>query len=134
MDSQTKSYSDRSGHPGNQVGIRGFQDQMVMVAHQAKRMDLPIGLLTGLGQRLEEVVPVHIVEEDVVALVAAAHHVIHSPGVLKSKLARHAEDLNPSGQPVKSEAGLFLRSDPADAYFVPNSRLPVSDGSFVRRL
>ena len=35
-------------------------------------MDLPIGLLTGLGQRLEEVVPVHIVEEDVVALVAAA--------------------------------------------------------------
>ena len=62
---------------------------MVMIPHQAKRMNLPVGLKTGLSEGPEEVIPVHVVKEDVVALVATAHDVIHRTRVLQSHLARH---------------------------------------------
>jgi len=38
------------------------RDQMEVIAHQAIGMALPTGLLRSLGQRLEEIVPVHLVE------------------------------------------------------------------------
>ena len=40
----------------------------------------PVGLLARLGQGPNEVVPVHVVQEDVLTLVPAAHDVIHRPG------------------------------------------------------
>ncbi len=66
--------SDRNG--ADQVGIGGFQNEMIMVAHQAIRVHLPIGFLTRLREGLDEVVPVHVVQKDVLALVATAHDVI----------------------------------------------------------
>jgi len=56
------------GHASNQIRIRCLQDRVVVVAHQAKGMYLPTGFLTRLGQSFDEVVPVHIPQEDVVAL------------------------------------------------------------------
>jgi hypothetical protein len=52
-------------------------------------MHLPVGLLTPFGQCLDKVVPIHIVEENVIALVATAHHVIHGTRVLDSRSTRH---------------------------------------------
>ena len=45
-----------------------LQNQVIVVAHEAKGMNLPLGLLARLGQGLGEVVPVHAVEEDVFTL------------------------------------------------------------------
>jgi hypothetical protein len=50
---------------------------MIVVAHQAIGMRLPAGPLAGLSQGLYEVVPIHVIEENVVALIATAHDVIH---------------------------------------------------------
>ena len=44
-------------------------------------MDLPPGLPTRLRHRFDKVVFVHIAKEDVVALVATAHHMIHGARV-----------------------------------------------------
>ena len=77
-------------HPRHQIRVRGFQDMMEMVAHQAVGMDSPTGLLTGFGQRLEEIVTIHLVQEDVFPAVAPAHHMVDGPGILNSDFARHA--------------------------------------------
>jgi hypothetical protein len=60
-----------------------------MTAHQAKGMHQSVGPQTSLGEGPDEVVQVHIVEENVIALVATAHQVIHGPGILHSHFARH---------------------------------------------
>ena len=48
-------------HPGHQIGVGGLDDEMVMIAHQAEGMDLPTRPLASLGQRLEEIVAIHVV-------------------------------------------------------------------------
>ena len=40
-------------HAAHQVGVGRFQHQMVMIAHQTIRVNLPIGFLAGLGQRFQ---------------------------------------------------------------------------------
>jgi len=89
-----------------------------MVEHQAIRMHLPAGLLTGLGQCLDEVVPVDVVQENVVALVPTAHDVIHRSGILNSKLARHGGSMEEAGLMVKTKWWIFLRSDPIELFHV----------------
>ena len=78
-------------HPRHQVRFRGFQHQVVVIGHQTIRMHLPIGFLARLGQRLDEVLPVHVVQENLLPPVATAHHVIHGPRILDAQLARHAD-------------------------------------------
>src|ERR1043166_7073959 len=42
------------GHSRHQIGVRGLQHQVVVIAHQTKGMNLPSGLPARLGQGLEE--------------------------------------------------------------------------------
>ena len=52
--------------------------------------------------------PVHIVQEDVIALVATAHQVIHGAGILDSHFARHdAKGLAKPNQKVKPESKIY---------------------------
>ena len=52
-------------------------------------MHLPAGLLAGLSQGFNEVLPVNVVQDYLLAPVALAHNVIHGPGVLNAQFARH---------------------------------------------
>ena len=52
------------GQTGDEVWAWRFEHQVVLVAHQTKGVDLPAGLLAGLGQCLEEIMPAHIIEEN----------------------------------------------------------------------
>ena len=62
---------------------------MIMIGHGAISMHLPAGLLAGLSQGFNEVLPVNVVQEYLLAPVALAHNVIHGPGVLNAQFARH---------------------------------------------
>ena len=62
---------------------------MIMVPHEAVGMRLPPGFLAGLGQSLEKVVAVHVIQENVISPIASAHDVVHCAGVLHAQLARH---------------------------------------------
>jgi hypothetical protein len=53
-------------------------------------MNLPARLLAGLGQGLDEIMPIHIVQEDLIPPVATTHEMIHGPRVFKAEFARHA--------------------------------------------
>lgn len=45
-------------------------------------MDLPAGLSAGLGQRLEEILPVHFVHKNVLSAIAPAHDMVDGSGLL----------------------------------------------------
>ena len=77
------------GHPGDQVCVGGFQHQMIVVAHQAIGMHLPAGLLARLGEGFYKIVTVHVIEEDVLAPVTPAHHMVHGAGIFNASLACH---------------------------------------------
>jgi hypothetical protein len=95
------------GHAGDQVSIGRLHDHVVMVAHQAIRMNLPISLLACFGQRLEEVLSVHVIEEAVFAPIPTAHHMVHRTRILHPQLARHeaiAGAIRPQSSTPKSKS------------------------------
>jgi hypothetical protein len=53
--------------------------------------------LAGFCQWLQEVVAVHIREEDLLLAIAAAHDVIHGSGILEAQFVRHAATLSADG-------------------------------------
>ena len=69
-------------HAGDQIGVRRFQHQMIMVAHQTIRVNPPVRFLAGFRQRLEEILPIHIIQKYILPPVPPAHDMIHRPGIL----------------------------------------------------
>ena len=63
------------------LGVGRFQHQMVMIAPQTIRVNLPIGFLAGLGQRFQEILPVHAIQEYILTSVTPAHDMIHRPRI-----------------------------------------------------
>jgi hypothetical protein len=53
-------------------------------------MRLPSGLLTRFGKGLEEIVPVNVMQEDVLTSVSATHDVVHGTWIFNAQLARHS--------------------------------------------
>jgi hypothetical protein len=77
------------GHAGHEVRIRRLDHQVVVVAHQAKGMDLPAAFLASLGQRLEKILPIYVVQVDVLPTVPTAHDVVHCSWILNAHLPWH---------------------------------------------
>jgi hypothetical protein len=68
-----------------------------MVGHQATGMNLPVRRLAGFRQRLEKILPVHIVQENILPPVAAAHDMVHGARILNAQFAWH--ELAACGKP-----------------------------------
>ena len=81
-------------------------------------MDLPLRLLAGFGQRLDKILPVDVVEEDLGApacpaiarrrRIATAHHMIHGPSVFQAWFTRHTSGLHPTRRAVKQDMRMFM--------------------------
>ena len=71
-------------HPGHQVGLGRLQHQVKVVAHQAIRVHLPAGLLTGRRQRLQQPLPVLVIPKDRLPPVAPIHHMIDRPWIFRA--------------------------------------------------
>ena len=74
---------------------------MEVIAHETVGMHLEIRLLTGLGQRLEEILAIHLIVEDVLPAIATTHDVVDGTGIFNAHLARHGSSVPAFGQPVK---------------------------------
>jgi hypothetical protein len=57
-------------------------------------MHLPVRLLTSLRKSLEEILPVHVVQVDVLAPIAPAHYVADGAGIFDAQLSRHGATSN----------------------------------------
>jgi hypothetical protein len=65
---------------------------MEMMAHEAIRVDQPIGLHAGLVEGAEEQLVIHIVAEDGFASIPSIHDVVDRSGVLEPQLTSHTEN------------------------------------------
>jgi hypothetical protein len=52
-------------------------------------MHLPISLLASLRQRFEKILPIHVVQKNILLPVSAAHHVIHGSRIFNAQFSRH---------------------------------------------
>jgi hypothetical protein len=61
---------------------------------------LPTGFPAGFGQGLDEVMPAHIVEENILPPVSPAHNMMQRPGIFNPSFARHFFLINLITSPV----------------------------------
>jgi hypothetical protein len=90
-----------------------------MVAHQTIGVHLPTGLLTRLRQGLKEIVPIHVIQINVLSAISPAHDVIHRAGILDAHLPWHDATLVNSASIVKANKGSKSRSDPFSGAIQP---------------
>jgi hypothetical protein len=93
--------AQQPSHPRHQVGFRRLDYQMKMIAHEAIRMNLKAGFLTRLRQGFQEILTIHIVQENVLAAISAAHEVVDGPLILHSHFTRHNSE--PANSRVPSQ-------------------------------
>ena len=55
----------------------GVGSEVIVIAHQAKSMHFPSGFLAGFGQRLEEIVSINVIDENVLPSVSPIHNVVN---------------------------------------------------------
>ena len=87
-------------------------------------MHLPCGFLASLGEGLEQILPIYVVQTDFLPTVSPAHHVIHGPGVLDAQLARH-------GATLRESSGLSREIEKIEAwplFRIPTPRLVANEG------
>jgi hypothetical protein len=77
---------DRAG----QMGVRQFQQQMIMVGHQDIRVEPHAKQAHHFLQQLEKTTAVLVIAEDVAPLVATGRHMTPPAGAFDSQSSRHA--------------------------------------------
>jgi hypothetical protein len=114
-------------HTVREVGLRRFNDQVVVVAHQAADMDPPLVALHDAVEDVEEDDAVEVVQHDRRVVVAARADVVEGAGGEVTARARHSPTL-PLGRRV-SGALHTLGAGPQRPRHVPGTRLgPVGYG------
>jgi hypothetical protein len=71
-------------------------------------MHFPAGFLAGFGQGLEEIVPVNVIQEDILTPVSTTHDVVHCTRVFNAQLARHALPCAESAAQVKQKTKEYM--------------------------
>jgi hypothetical protein len=69
---------------GHQIAFRGLDDQMKMVFHQTKGMNLEAGFLAGLAQGFDEIMAIGLIKEDGFTTICQAQDMIDRAGVLNA--------------------------------------------------
>ena len=96
-------YSQQPFHPRHQIGLRRFDHQVKVIAHQAPGMDLPTGFRTGLMQGGQKPLVIQAVAKNLVPPISATHHMINRPGILNPQRSWHALILSNYRKSVNSE-------------------------------
>src|SRR5439155_7992323 len=60
-----------------------------MVFHEARSMHLPACLLARLSQSFQKVLPIHIIDENLLASIISAHDMVNRAGIFNAQLAGH---------------------------------------------
>jgi len=93
--------AEQPTHFLDQIRIGGLYDQVKVIAHQAIAVELPAGLLTRCGQSVEEVLPVNVIQENVLRAISSAYHMVNGTGELNADFARH-EPIKACGSQVQA--------------------------------
>jgi hypothetical protein len=83
---------------------RGFEEEVVVIAHEHEGMHPPAGPSTGFTQRLQEPLPLPVVAEDRFAPVSAIEHMVERSGEFDAGFAGHATGLPQAAAPVHPQS------------------------------
>jgi hypothetical protein len=76
-------------HAEGKVAVRGLDEKMVMVGHEAVGVAEPIIAFVNMLEGVQEVQAVSVILEDWLLLIAAGRHVIDCAGVFDAKRTGH---------------------------------------------
>jgi hypothetical protein len=88
-------------HPATEIGFRGLDEQVIVVAHQAIGVATPMVLFDLASEQVEKPHAVGVVGEDILPGIATRSHVIDGAGELKAELAGHDRILPSASYKVK---------------------------------
>jgi len=98
-------------HARHQIRLRGFNNQVEMIAHKTKGMNLPAGLGARLTERGDETLAIFIIKEDGFAPISTIHQVIEGTLVFYAQLAGHALTLGRESAHSQEPTPLLFRTD-----------------------
>ena len=78
-------------HAAGEIGLRGFEQQMIVVIHQAVRMAAPPEAIDDMGQSLQKQGTVPIIRDDGLAGVAATGDMAHGTRIFHAQRSSHEE-------------------------------------------
>jgi len=88
-------------HAGDEIGPRGFQQEMIMIGRQDPGMDPPAGFAARLRQGAQEKAMVALIAKDAFPPVAPRHDVVKSARILDADAARHGENMALASNGIK---------------------------------
>ena len=100
-------------HPRHEVGVRGLDQQMVMIAHQHQRVDPPARAQARLAQRGQETRAIRVVAKDRLTAVPAIEHMIDGPLEFDACFASHAISRSPFTPALSKQKEQLSQTDPA---------------------
>ena len=77
-------------HPRNQIGLRRFQQQVEVVAHEHPSVNPPSMAFTNLCESEHKRLPVVVRLKNNLAAITTRHHMVNRPGILESCRSCHA--------------------------------------------
>src|SRR4051794_33728446 len=93
-------------HSRHQVGARGFDHEMKMIAHQTPGMQLAVCLGARPAQRLQEESSIRRIAKDILPAIAAIHHVIDCARVFDPEGTRHRASMLSTSAEMCQSSGL----------------------------
>ncbi|MDA1276386.1 MAG: hypothetical protein O2960_20405 [Verrucomicrobia bacterium] len=99
-------------HPRNEIPSWRLDDNVKVVVHQAKRVDMPGGLLSSLAESLEKALSIDVVRKNRLATVFAVHHMANGSGKFYALWSRHTLQLQPDPDPILNceDRPLFVKT------------------------
>ncbi len=82
----------QAAHPLAEVPFRGFDQQMVMIAHQTLGITPPLLLLHFLAEQRQESTTVSVIERDSLPPIATSGDMIESPVLLKASWSSYERE------------------------------------------
>jgi len=76
-------------HALGQIGVGGFEDEMIMIGHQTIGMTPPMKPLTYLGVDLKKRGAIGIIEENILPSIPACRDMIQSTRIFNAKGSSH---------------------------------------------
>jgi len=76
--------ASKLSHAGGKIGIRGFNQHMVMIVHQAVTVTTPVILLNNIAEDTKKLQSVRVITENRRTCIPSRRQMIHRPRIFYS--------------------------------------------------
>jgi hypothetical protein len=88
-------------HASREIGLRRFDQEMIVIAHEAVRVKAPSLLPNLAREERKKALPIVVIAEDHLTLIASGGQVIQGPCVFQTELSCHERRLDSLRERIK---------------------------------